>query len=189
MRVLFIRDHEISGLGPAGPDPLTVGVRAAGPGRTARPGSWCRAGGRERAEARSQHYLAAGHRRGPVAEPFCRAAKDLSAANPAPARRYSVRSTAASSSGAPSVMNWVTMWPDPYRALISAIRSGALTGWPSGEVVKSQYRKASHSAPPSSGKTATRSPIPRSSASKIAPSHAPVRHGWAAPDGRCHAAQ
>jgi hypothetical protein len=26
MRVLFFRDHEISGLGPAGPDPLTAGV-------------------------------------------------------------------------------------------------------------------------------------------------------------------
>ena len=49
MRVLFLRDHEISGLGPAGADPLTVGVRAAGrvgPGRTARWGIWCRAGGR-----------------------------------------------------------------------------------------------------------------------------------------------
>jgi len=52
MRVLFFRDHEISGLGPPGAEPLTVGVRAAGragPGRTARPGSWCRAGGRWRA--------------------------------------------------------------------------------------------------------------------------------------------
>jgi hypothetical protein len=27
VRVLFFRDHEISGLGPAGADPLTVGVR------------------------------------------------------------------------------------------------------------------------------------------------------------------
>jgi hypothetical protein len=47
MRVLFFRDHEISGLGPAGPDPLTAGGRAAGragPGMTARPGSWRRAG-------------------------------------------------------------------------------------------------------------------------------------------------
>ena len=30
MRVLFFRDHEISGFGPPGADPLTVGVRAAG---------------------------------------------------------------------------------------------------------------------------------------------------------------
>jgi hypothetical protein len=26
VRTIFFRDHEISGLGPAGPDPLTVGV-------------------------------------------------------------------------------------------------------------------------------------------------------------------
>jgi hypothetical protein len=45
LRAIFFRDHEISGLGPAGADPLTLGVRAAGlagPGRTARSGIWCR---------------------------------------------------------------------------------------------------------------------------------------------------
>ena len=30
MRAIFFRDHEISGLGPAGPDPLTVGVAYLG---------------------------------------------------------------------------------------------------------------------------------------------------------------
>jgi hypothetical protein len=30
MRAFFFRDHEISRLGPAGADPLTVGVRGAG---------------------------------------------------------------------------------------------------------------------------------------------------------------
>jgi len=80
--------HEISGLGPAGADPLTVGVRAAGqagPGRTARPGSWCRAGGRERAQARSQHYLAADTATAWSLGRPARAARDLSAANPASA--------------------------------------------------------------------------------------------------------
>ena len=41
-----------------------------------------------------------------------------------------MRSTAASSSRAPSVMNRVTMWPGPYRRLISAMRSPAATGSP-----------------------------------------------------------
>jgi hypothetical protein len=30
MRAIFFRDHEITGLEPAGADPLTVGVRGAG---------------------------------------------------------------------------------------------------------------------------------------------------------------
>jgi hypothetical protein len=67
MRVLFFRDHEISRLGPASADPAEVGVRAAGAGGA---GEDCavghlvpRPGDGERAQARSQHYLAAPGRR------------------------------------------------------------------------------------------------------------------------------
>ena len=70
--------------------------------------------------------------------------RDFAVAMEAVDHRYPQASTtAASSSDDPSVMNRVTVWPDPYRCLISAMRSPVLTGSPSGEVVKSQYHKAS----------------------------------------------
>ena len=89
-----------------------------------------------------------------------------------------MRSTAASSSGAPSSMNRVTMWPGPYRCLISAMRSSAATGSPSGDVVRSQYHSASRSTPLSSGKAPTWgrarvAPLPRS------------RKSGGLPDSRC----